>query len=317
VADYETALGVAPGTLTNARMTALDFHPDTGVANAIVSAVQAPATTPANYFVVLDADHHFAIQSIHQMIAHPGETNQIQDIAFSSTGALWAYAVITNTSTSAVHDALELIDCTVLTNVTYTEKLNLGPDVTLDHGLAFSGAQQLILAQETAQGECVTVPVQNLNASPSLCDPCIENLSFNTDYNQGPVLQAPRIRSLATNPLNGGFILSVTEAADLNTTYAATFARGRDTDPVTYLPTAAPQRMDSLKYRIVQNSETCDAGANNGQPGSAPNGNVCYAASCHYCGDGIVDATDGEQCDLGPQNGVAGSGCSATCQTVP
>jgi len=33
-----------------------------------------------------------------------------------------------------------------------------------------------------------------------------------------------------------------------------------------------------------------------------------------FCGDGIVNGT--EQCDLGAQNGVAGSTCSATCTTV-
>jgi cysteine-rich repeat protein len=33
------------------------------------------------------------------------------------------------------------------------------------------------------------------------------------------------------------------------------------------------------------------------------------------CGDGILEA--GEQCDDGPSNGMAGDGCSATCQAVP
>lgn len=36
------------------------------------------------------------------------------------------------------------------------------------------------------------------------------------------------------------------------------------------------------------------------------------AALCDWCGNGKLDA--GEQCDLGAQNGVAGSGCSSTCQ---
>lgn len=39
-----------------------------------------------------------------------------------------------------------------------------------------------------------------------------------------------------------------------------------------------------------------------------------------YCGDGVVQNPDAygihEQCDLGNQNGVSGSGCSSSCQTV-
>lgn len=52
----------------------------------------------------------------------------------------------------------------------------------------------------------------------------------------------------------------------------------------------------------------------------------CLASSCSctncgyftpkYCGDGTVTTANGEQCDLGPQNGVSGSGCSSTCQLV-
>ena len=38
--------------------------------------------------------------------------------------------------------------------------------------------------------------------------------------------------------------------------------------------------------------------------------NTCTTSS--YCGDGILNGN--EQCDLGSQNGVAGSGCSSTCQ---
>ena len=35
----------------------------------------------------------------------------------------------------------------------------------------------------------------------------------------------------------------------------------------------------------------------------------------HFCGDANLDATEGEQCDRGPLNGQAGSPCSATCRT--
>jgi len=35
-----------------------------------------------------------------------------------------------------------------------------------------------------------------------------------------------------------------------------------------------------------------------------------------YCGDGLLDATQGEQCDRGPLNGAAGSPCPATCRIL-
>ena len=34
----------------------------------------------------------------------------------------------------------------------------------------------------------------------------------------------------------------------------------------------------------------------------------------HYCGDGILDPE--EQCDLGNQNGVSGSGCGTDCKRI-
>ena len=45
---------------------------------------------------------------------------------------------------------------------------------------------------------------------------------------------------------------------------------------------------------------------------AAPYYVMSFKLSPPSCGDGIVEA--GEQCDLGAMNGVAGSGCSATCQ---
>lgn len=63
---------------------------------------------------------------------------------------------------------------------------------------------------------------------------------------------------------------------------------------------------------LLQPGEGCDPPA----PGSC-------SATCQplvaRCGDGIVNTPPGgvlEGCDLGPQNGVAGSGCSATCTVV-
>jgi fibro-slime domain-containing protein len=63
--------------------------------------------------------------------------------------------------------------------------------------------------------------------------------------------------------------------------------------------------------------ELCDDGAANGvayTPTCNSGGctSTCTLPSC--CGDGIVDADEGEQCDLGNANGTAGSSCTATCQ---
>ena len=42
----------------------------------------------------------------------------------------------------------------------------------------------------------------------------------------------------------------------------------------------------------------------------------CQPYEVTWCGDGQTDSNDGEQCDLGAQNGQTGSACSATCQPV-
>ncbi len=58
--------------------------------------------------------------------------------------------------------------------------------------------------------------------------------------------------------------------------------------------------------------EECDDGDNLGGPGGCnPD---CTAGPT--CGDGIRQPELGEGCDAGPDNGVPGSGCSATCEVV-
>ena len=63
------------------------------------------------------------------------------------------------------------------------------------------------------------------------------------------------------------------------------------------------------------NGEECD-------PGSRGN-NVTYgnkdgcAPGCkfpHFCGDAIVDEAEGEQCDLGPNNGMPVQPCTIDCK---
>ena len=85
---------------------------------------------------------------------------------------------------------------------------------------------------------------------------------------------------------------------------------------------------------VVQadNGETCDLGSQNGVAGSGcsatctvmagclcPLGRppLCHPGGAHpvSVGDGIVES--GEQCDLGAQNGVVGSGCLSNCSIAP
>jgi len=69
---------------------------------------------------------------------------------------------------------------------------------------------------------------------------------------------------------------------------------------------------------VLNGSEECDLGSkmNDATYGN----NTGCAPSCrfpHFCGDGIVDEAEGEQCDLGPNNGMAGGRCQATCKVAP
>jgi fibro-slime domain-containing protein len=66
---------------------------------------------------------------------------------------------------------------------------------------------------------------------------------------------------------------------------------------------------------VLNGTEQCDNGSRNN--------NVTYgnmqgcAPGCqypHFCGDGLVDEAEGEQCDLGPNNGVDTQPCTATCK---
>lgn len=63
--------------------------------------------------------------------------------------------------------------------------------------------------------------------------------------------------------------------------------------------------------------EVCDDGRNTGTYSTSTAGRSC-APGCGswgpYCGDGILQSQFGEQCDTAADNGVTGSGCSATCQ---
>ena len=70
------------------------------------------------------------------------------------------------------------------------------------------------------------------------------------------------------------------------------------------------------RHDPVDGNEQCDDGPANGVVYSGTCGSgctsTCQIADC--CGDSIVDAAEGEECDLGNQNGTPGAACSATCK---
>ena len=66
---------------------------------------------------------------------------------------------------------------------------------------------------------------------------------------------------------------------------------------------------------VVSGSEECDDGAANGTVGGA-DGCTIGCQIPPYCGDGVVDANLGEQCDEGALNGNGDGNCSANCFVV-
>jgi cysteine-rich repeat protein len=57
-----------------------------------------------------------------------------------------------------------------------------------------------------------------------------------------------------------------------------------------------------------------------GGPQFRLNEGVCRSSgsnACTYCGDSIVQNNGLEECDLGDQNGIPGSGCTSECLTEP
>ena len=66
---------------------------------------------------------------------------------------------------------------------------------------------------------------------------------------------------------------------------------------------------------IIDGPEACDDGSGNvdlyGEPGCS-----FLCAKVAYCGDGIVQASKGEECDLGPDNGSSSTPCDLQCNYI-
>jgi len=67
---------------------------------------------------------------------------------------------------------------------------------------------------------------------------------------------------------------------------------------------------------VKNGPEACDLGKRNGDTSLGKDGCTIGCTKPPYCGDGNVDASLGEECDLGSNNGQPGYKCSATCTVV-
>jgi fibro-slime domain-containing protein len=67
---------------------------------------------------------------------------------------------------------------------------------------------------------------------------------------------------------------------------------------------------------VKNGDEECDLGSAMNTTDYGPTGCAPGCKLPDFCGDAKVDSGEGEQCDLGANNGMSGSGCSAKCEIV-
>ena len=66
---------------------------------------------------------------------------------------------------------------------------------------------------------------------------------------------------------------------------------------------------------VMNGDEKCDLGSReNNKTYGEKEGCAPGCKFPHYCGDAMVDEAEGEQCDLGPNNGGAGVPCTTDCK---
>jgi hypothetical protein len=64
----------------------------------------------------------------------------------------------------------------------------------------------------------------------------------------------------------------------------------------------------------MNGDEQCDLGSrDNNKTYGMRDGCAPGCKFPHFCGDAMVDEAEGEQCDLGPNNGGAGMACDELC----
>jgi len=67
---------------------------------------------------------------------------------------------------------------------------------------------------------------------------------------------------------------------------------------------------------MMNGPEECDLGSKMNNASYGANGCTPGCTKPHYCGDGLVDEGEGEQCDLGANNGMADQQCNTKCQII-
>lgn len=68
---------------------------------------------------------------------------------------------------------------------------------------------------------------------------------------------------------------------------------------------------------MVDSGEQCDDQNTKDRDGCSSRCLLEYVSSAQYCGDGIIQGSEGEQCDNGiTQNGVPGTSCTRDCKIV-
>ncbi len=66
---------------------------------------------------------------------------------------------------------------------------------------------------------------------------------------------------------------------------------------------------------MVNGTEQCDLGSKmNTMTYGTMTGCAPGCKFPHFCGDGNVDESEGEQCDLGTNNGMTGAPCTKDCK---
>ena len=63
-------------------------------------------------------------------------------------------------------------------------------------------------------------------------------------------------------------------------------------------------------------AEQCDLGKHNGDTSLGTDGCTLGCLKPHFCGDGFVDPSLGETCDLGATNGLPGQICDINCHSA-
>lgn len=104
------------------------------------------------------------------------------------------------------------------------------------------------------------------------------------------------------------FVATVPSLADLNPIPASS---------KWYLKSGLTNPDGPLRSNDFLNQTTSVAARSINWSSEIQHGSECVNVTLKWCGDGILDTSYGEACDLGAQNGQPGAQCTATCTLPP